>query len=254
MWSFAIWDERKRHLFLSRDRIGEKPLHFSARDGSFVFASELKSILASGARYEAATHLWHIYLSLGYVPAPHTFYNGIAKLMPGHYLVVKDGKVTERTYWDLPVVDEEKMRTDTPKILEEFESYFADSVRIRMRCDVPFGAFLSGGLDSSSVVAAMAEGSAPPVETFTIGFAEKSFDERELARQVATRFHTNHRELMAEPETFEESLQKVIAQFDEPFGDASAVPVGLVSGLARRNVTVALTGDGGDEVLAGYPN
>jgi asparagine synthase (glutamine-hydrolysing) len=162
--------------------------------------------------------------------------------------------VKEQTYWDLPAIEEKELRCDEPRILEQFESYFADSVKIRMRSDVPFGAFLSGGLDSSSVVAAMAAKSDSPVETFTIGFAEKSFDERELARLVATQFRTNHHEQIAQPETFDESLQKIVSQFDEPFGDASAVPVGLVSGLARQNVTVALTGDGGDEVLSGYPS
>lgn len=254
MWAFALWDARQQHLFLSRDRMGEKPLHYSVRDDSFLFGSEIKSILASGYAYAGADHLWDVYLSLGYVPAPHTFYSGISKVMPGHFLVVKDGKVKEQTYWDLPSVDERDLRRDEPKVLEEFENYFGDSVRIRMRSDVPFGAFLSGGLDSSSVVAAMAEESNSPVETFTIGFTEKSFDERELAREVATKFCTNHHEQIAQPETFDESLQKVVSHFDEPFGDASAVPVALVSGLARQSVTVALTGDGGDEVLSGYPS
>ncbi len=253
MWAFALWDAREQqYLFLSRDRIGEKPLHYSLRDNSFLFGSEIKSILAAGFEYEAANHLWHIYLSLGYVPAPHTFYKGISKLMPGHFLIVKDGNVKEGTYWELPSLAEEDMRTDAPKIYEEFEECFSDSVRIRMRSDVPFGAFLSGGLDSSSVVAAMAHESRSPVETFTIGFAEKSFDERDLAREVAEWFHTNHHEEVAQPETFDESLKKVLHHFDEPFGDASAVPVGLVSGLARQKVTMALTGDGGDEVLSGY--
>jgi asparagine synthase (glutamine-hydrolysing) len=252
MWAFALWDARQQQLFLSRDRIGEKPLHYSLRDNSFLFGSEIKSILAAGFEYEAATHLWHIYLSLGYVPAPHTFYKGISKLSPGHFLVVKDGNVKEGTYWDLPSLAEEDMRTDAPKIYEEFERCFSDSVRIRMRSDVPFGAFLSGGLDSSGVVAAMAQESRSPVETFTIGFAEKSFDERDLAREVAEWFHTNHHEEVAQPETFDESLKKVLYHFDEPFGDASAVPVGLVSSLARQKVTMALTGDGGDEVLSGY--
>jgi asparagine synthase (glutamine-hydrolysing) len=254
MWAFALWDMRERHLFLSRDRIGEKPLHYSTRDNSFFFGSEIKSLLASGYTYGSADHLWSLYLSLGYVPAPYTLYSGISKLIPGHFLIVKDGNVKEQKYWDLPSVDEKDMRRDEPKVLEEFESYFADSVKIRMRCDVPFGAFLSGGLDSSSVVAAMAQESGSPVETFTIGFAEKSFDERALAQQVATLFGTHHHEQIVEPEAFDESLQKVVSQFDEPFGDASAVPVGLVSGLARKNVTVALTGDGGDEVLSGYPS
>lgn len=254
MWAFALWDERQQQLFLSRDRIGEKPLHYSLRDNSFFFGSEIKSILATGFDYEAATHLWHVYLSLGYVPAPYTFYKDILKLPAGHFLIVKDGTIKEGTYWDLPALAEEDMRADAPKIYKEFENCFSDSVRIRMRSDVPFGAFLSGGLDSSSVVAAMALESRSPVETFTIGFAERSFDERDLAREVAEWFRTNHHEEVARRETFDESLQKVLHHFDEPFGDASAVPVGLVSGLARQRVTMALTGDGGDEVLSGYPS
>ena len=252
MWAFAIWDVHRRQLFLSRDRIGEKPLHYSEKNGSFLFGSEIKSILAAGFKYEAANHLWHLYLSFGYVPAPYTFYKGIWKLMPGHFLVVKDGRVDEQTYWDLPSIPEGEMRRDAPQIYEEFESCFTHSVKIRMRSDVPFGAFLSGGLDSSSVVAAMAQQSRSSVQTFTIGFAERAFDERELARLVADRFHTQHHEQLAQAETFDESLKNVIHHFDEPFGDASAVPVGLVSRLARQKVTMALTGDGGDEVLSGY--
>ena len=252
MWAFAIWDARERLLFLSRDRMGEKPLHFSVRDNSFLFGSEIKSIIASGYKYAAANHLWHVYLSLGYVPAPYTFYQGISKLMPGHFLVVKDGTAREQVYWDLPAVAENEMRTDAPRIYEEFGNYFSDSVRIRMRSDVPYGAFLSGGLDSSSIVAAMAGESGSPIETFTIGFAERAFDERKLAKEVAEHFHTNHHEEIAQPESFDESLKKVMFHFDEPFGDASAVPVGLVSQLARQKVTMALTGDGGDEVLSGY--
>jgi asparagine synthase (glutamine-hydrolysing) len=252
MWAFALWDSREQQLFISRDRIGEKPLHFAVDNETFLFGSEIKSLLTTGRHYEPANHLWHIYLSLGYVPAPHTFYKGISKLMPGHFLVVKDGRVREQAYWTLPSIDERDMRTDSARILEEFENYLANSVKIRMRCDVPYGAFLSGGLDSSSVVAGMAEQSASAVETFTIGFAEKTFDERRQAREVAVRFNTNHHEETVQPETFEESLVKVLRHFDEPFGDASAVPVGRVSQLARQRVTVALTGDGGDEVLSGY--
>ena len=254
MWAFAIWDAREQHLFLSRDRIGEKPLHFSVRDNSLLFGSEIKSVLASGFAYATATDLLHLYLSLGYVPAPYTFYRGISKLMPGHYLVVKRGVVTDRVYWDLPSIADGDMRRDAGRIYEEFEDYFSQSVKMRMRSDVPFGAFLSGGLDSSSVVAAMSQASAIPVETFTIGFKEKMFDERQLAREVAAHFRTNHHEQLAEPVTFDESLRKIRRHFDEPFGDASALPVGLVSCLARQKVTMVLTGDGGDEVLSGYPS
>ena len=252
MWAFALWDARQKQMFLSRDRIGEKPLHFAVRDNSFLFGSEIKSLLASVLTFEKRSDLLHVYLSLGYVPAPHTFYKGIIRLMPGHFLVVKGGQVNEHTYWDLPSVTEGDMRRDARKIYEEFENCFSDSVRIRMRSDVPYGAFLSGGLDSSSIVAAMSQESRSPVETFTIGFAEKSFDERGMARLVAEQFHTNHHEECVEPDTFDESLRKILFHFDEPFGDASATLVGLVSRLARERVTMALTGDGGDEVLSGY--
>ena len=252
MWAFALWDGRQRHLFLSRDRIGEKPLHYSVHEKTFIFGSEIKSLLAYRSDYKPATELLSIYLSLGYVPAPYTFYRGISRLLPGHYLVVKDGRLQECTYWDLPAIKESDMRSDAERIYREFEEYFLDSVRLRMRSDVPFGAFLSGGLDSASVVAAMSSESSVPVETFTIGFAERGFDERHLARDVAERFRTNHHERMAVPEMFDESLKQVLSHFDEPFGDGSAVPVGLVSRIAREHVTMALTGDGGDEVLSGY--
>src|SRR5262245_153473 len=253
-WAFALWDSRQKQLFISRDRLGEKPLHYAVLDGTFVFGSEIKSLLAYDPDYKPATELLSIYLSLGYVPAPHTLYSGISRLEPGHYLIVRDGQVHDRAYWDLPEITDSDMRRDTHRICDEFEECFLDSVRLRMRSDVPFGAFLSGGLDSASVVAAMSAQSSLPVETFTIGFAERGFDERHLAREVAERFHTSHHERMVAPEMFDDSLRKVLMHFDEPFGDASAIPVGLVSGVARQHVTMVLTGDGGDEVLSGYTN
>jgi asparagine synthase (glutamine-hydrolysing) len=252
MWGLALWDARRRQLLLSRDRIGEKPLHYSVKDGTLTFGSEIKSLLAYRSDYKPATELLHVYLSLGYVPAPYTLYSGISRLLPGHYLVVRDCVIEDRTYWDLPLITESDMRKDSDRIYEEFEECFLDSVRLRMRSDVPFGAFLSGGLDSASVVAAMSAQSSLPVETFTIGFAERGFDERHLAREVAEHFGTNHHERVAAPEMFDESLEKVLLHFDEPFGDASAIPVGLVSGIAQQQVTMVLTGDGGDEVLSGY--
>jgi asparagine synthase (glutamine-hydrolysing) len=252
MWAFALWDARKNQLLLSRDRIGEKPLHYSMKDGTLTFGSEIKSLLAYRSDYGPASELLHIYLSLGYVPAPFTLFKGISRVRPGHFLVIRDGVVEDRRYWDLPHITESDMRKDSGRIYKEFEECFLDSVRLRMRSDVPFGAFLSGGLDSASVVAAMSALSSLPVETFTIGFAERGFDERDLAREVAERFDTNHHDKVVSPEMFDESLNRVLLHFDEPFGDASAIPVGLVSGIARQQVTMALTGDGGDEVLSGY--
>src|SRR5262245_58934746 len=253
MWAFALWDAPRQQLLLSRDRIGEKPLHVALRDRSLWFGSEIKSLLATGLEYPAATHLMHVYLSLGYVPAPYTFYEGISRLRPGHFLVVKNGTVREDKYWDLPAITEKDMRTDASRVYEEFDACFTDAVRIRMRSDVPYGAFLSGGLDSSSVVAAMSCQSARPVQTFTIGFDERVFDERSLARDVARHHATDHREEVVRPNSLDESLDGVLRQFDEPFGDASAGNVSLVARLARRTVTMVLTGDGGDEVLSGYP-
>src|SRR5262249_50447237 len=154
----------------SRDRIGEKPLHYSVEPGTVVFASEIKSLLAYRSDYRPATELLHIYLTLGDVPAPYTFYRGISRLLPGHYLIARDRHVQDCTYWELPVITESEMRRDRERIYSEFEELLFDSVRLRMRSDVPYGAFLSGGLDSASVVAAMSSQSSLPVETFTIGF------------------------------------------------------------------------------------
>ncbi len=252
MWAFALWDARENRLLLSRDRLGEKPLYFAGAAGGLFFGSEIKSILATGLQFPPALELMHVYLSFGYVPAPYSFYKGISKLMPGHCLTIQRGQVHDHTYWDLPPLTEKEMRRDAVKVYAEFKERFDDSVRIRMRSDVPYGAFLSGGLDSSSVVAAMSGQSSNPVETFTVGFTEKSYDERQLAQEVAEQFRTHHHEEVAVPETFDEALARIVAHFDEPFGDASAMPVGLVSRLARQKVTMALTGDGGDEVLSGY--
>jgi asparagine synthase (glutamine-hydrolysing) len=252
MWAFALWDEKKRTLLLSRDRIGEKPLIYSVHDNTLVFGSEIKSILAYGVPAVPNLELTELYLTLGYIPAPYTFYKNIHKLKAGHYLTVSNGSVKEHQYWDLPEIDEENMITDKKKVNEEFERLLRDSVRIRMRSDVPYGAFLSGGLDSASVVALMSEISKEPVKTFTIGFREKSFDERKLAALVAKKFKTDHHEYKIEHGSFEEGIQNVITQFDEPFGDSSALPTGEVSKIAVKKVKMVLTGDGGDEVLSGY--
>lgn len=252
MWAFAIWDERKNQLLLSRDRAGEKPLHYAQLDGTFLFASELKSILAYGFPREANLEVLEIYLALGYVPAPHSFVKNAHKLSPGHYAIVKDGRIRMHQYWDMPALDEENMLTNRKEVFEQFQSLFYDSIRLRMRSDVSYGAFLSGGLDSSSVVAVMSEISGQPIETFTIGFDEKGFDERDLAREVASKFKTNHHEYAINPDSFDESLERTLHHFDEPFGDSSAIPTGYVSKYASQQVKMVLTGDGGDEVLSGY--
>jgi len=252
MWAMAIWDDSKQELFISRDRVGEKPLFYSVWDNSFLWGSEIKSLLAYGVPPEPDFSMLEIYLSFGYVPAPYSFYKGVKKLRPGHFLRIRGNDVQETKYWELPELDEQDMRQDKAAIYQEFDSLFRDSVRLRMRSDVPFGAFLSGGLDSSAVVATMAELHPMPVETFTIGYSEKHFDERQLAAEVAAKFGTNHHERIVTPDSVESSLQRVIHHYDEPFGDSSAIPTGYVSAYAREKVKMVLTGDGGDEVLSGY--
>lgn len=252
MWAFALWDENKKELFLSRDRIGEKPLHYAAHDNTFIFGSEIKCMLQYGVPKEIRTELIEIYLTLTNIPAPDTFYKNIFKLMPGHYLVVKDGQVSEKAYWTFPQVNEADMITDKELVYETFETLLNDAVKIRMRCDVPFGAFLSGGLDSSAIVSLMAKNTTHPVKTFTIGFDNKDFDESALAKEVSVKFKTEHFRGTVLPEDLMAAVEKVFLHTDEPFGDSSAIPTDFVSAYAAKKVKMVLTGDGGDEVLSGY--
>jgi len=252
MWAFALWDARRQRLLLSRDRLGEKPLHYASVDGTLVFGSEIKSLFAFGVPREMDPRWTEIYCRLGYVPAPHSFFRGVSKLPPGSCLLAGRDGVEVRTYWDLPETDEHAFLRGRDDVDRRFGELFRDAVRIRMRADVPFGAFLSGGLDSGCVVATMAGLSPHPVRTFTIGFAQPEYDERGLARAVAEKFATRHVEHEVEPGVFEEALERIVRHYDEPFGDASAIPTGYVSDLARREVKMVLTGDGGDEVLSGY--
>lgn len=252
MWAFALWDNNKQQLLLSRDRIGEKPLHYAIFKNTLIFGSEIKSILAYGVPKIPNYELLEIYLSLGYIPAPFTFYKNIHKLKAGNCLIIQGNDIKEKKYWDLPEIDESNMISNKKEVYGNFENLFTDSVRIRMRSDVPYGAFLSGGLDSSCIVALMSEISSFPIETFTIGFKEKLYDERYLANLVAKKFHTNHHEYIVESESFNESLNNIVFHFDEPFGDSSAIPTGYVSKFAASKVKMVLTGDGGDEVLSGY--
>ncbi len=252
MWAFALWDETKQELFLSRDRIGEKPLHYAVFEESFVFASEIKSILSFGVPKVIREELVEIYLALTNIPAPDTFYKDIYKLMPGHYLVVKEGTVSEKSYWQFPQCAEKTMITDKKLVCETFESLLTDAVRIRMRSDVPFGAFLSGGLDSSAIVSIMAGISSFPVNTFTIGFDNKDFDESELAKEVSDKFGTGHHRGTVVPDSFKDAINRVAHHYDEPFGDSSAIPTDFVSRYASQKVKMVLTGDGGDEALSGY--
>lgn len=253
MWAFAMWDAKRRHLFLARDRIGIKPLHYAFDGQRFVFGSEIKCLFPAGVPRQFNLELLDVYLTLGYIPAPHTFFRDVHKLRPAHYIITDGTRTDVRRYWSLPFADESGMRLDTPAVEEEFSSLLDDAVRISMRSDVPFGAFLSGGLDSASIVSLMSRHSRHPVDTFTIGFTEAAYDERSLARDVAVAFGTNHHEHVVDPDALESALEKVRIHYDEPFGDSSAVPTGHVARVAAANVKMVLTGDGGDELLSGYP-
>ncbi|MES2132264.1 MAG: asparagine synthase (glutamine-hydrolyzing) [Bacteroidota bacterium] len=252
MWAFALWDKSKQELFLSRDRIGEKPLSYCVYNNTFIFGSEIKSILKYGVPKEIRPELTELYLALTNIPAPDTFYRNIYKLRPGHYLIVKDGNVSEKMYWQFPQINEKDMLINKQEIYQKFEEILSDAVKIRMRSDVAFGAFLSGGLDSSGIVSIMANNSRHPVKTFTIGFNDKAFDESELAAEVAGKFKTEHSRGTVLPDNFKEAVNKVALHYDEPFGDSSAIPTDFVSRYAAQKVKMVLTGDGGDEALSGY--
>jgi asparagine synthase (glutamine-hydrolysing) len=251
-WAFVLWDEKKQQMLLSRDRIGEKPLHYAVTDNSLVFGSEMKSLFAYGTPREITLEMVEVYLVMTNIPEPHTFYKNIKKLKAGHYIIVKNEFVNELKYWDLPEIDEENMLSDKKQIYEKFSYLLEDSVKIRMRSDVPYGAFLSGGLDSSSIVALMSQLSPYLVNTFTIGFDEKAFDESSLAAEVSLEFGTKHYKGTVSPTDFNSIIERIAFHYDEPFGDSSAINVDYISRFATEKVKMALTGDGGDEILSGY--
>jgi asparagine synthase (glutamine-hydrolysing) len=254
MFAFAIWDSLAKTLFLARDRVGKKPLYYHFSDQRFIFASEIKAIVQHPAVSREIDHsALADYLQLQYVPFPKTIFKGIQKLPPGHSLTLKIAadnlKLNQRKYWDLHYTPDHSLSEDD--WCEQLREKLAEAVRIRMISDVPLGAFLSGGVDSSAVVAFMAKAQAAPVKTFSIGFKEEDFSELKYARQIADQFGTEHHEYIVEPDAMD-MLPKLAWEFDEPFADSSAVPTYYVSKLARENVTVILSGDGGDETFAGY--
>jgi len=250
MFAFAIWDDRNQTLFLARDRLGIKPLHYALQDGKLLFGSEIKAILQDASvERKLDREALHDYLTLMYVPAPKTMFEGIRKLPAGHYMLCTPDGVKIKEYWDVQFVDQNVR--DEEEIQSEIVSRLRTSVRSRMISDVPLGAFLSGGVDSSSIVSLMSELSDAPVVTNSIGFSEKSHDELKYARLVADRFRTHHHEYTVNPEALQ-LLDRLVDLYDEPFGDASAIPTFYVSQMTRQNVKVALSGDGGDETFAGY--
>ncbi len=250
MFAFAVWDTRSRTLFLARDRVGKKPLFYFHGADRFLFASEIKALLTDSTipRQPDPIAIDH-FLALGYVPGPRTAFLHIQKLPPAHWLELRDGKVEFGRYWKLRYTPKRKISMEDA--VSELRWRLAEAVRLRLVSDVPLGAFLSGGVDSSAVVIHMAEAMNRPVRTFSVGFGAATFDERPFARQVAERYGTDHTELMIEaPVT--DILTRLVWHYDEPFGDSSAVPSYAISELTRQHVTVVLNGDGADESFAGY--
>jgi asparagine synthase (glutamine-hydrolysing) len=256
MFAFELWDAKLRRLLLARDRAGKKPLFYYEGPGLFALASEVKALLAHpGVLHERDLDALPLFLTYGYVPTPGTFYRGIRALPPGHLMVVGDGGAEPpRRYWRASFTSGWSGTSGMAdaEAEEHFRSLLRSAVERRLVADVPLGAFLSGGLDSSTVVALMAEAAGGRVKTFTIGFAgHTEYDDRAYARVVAERFATEHTEFVVEPKALD-LVDRLVWHHDGPFGDSSAVPTYLLSELTRTKVTVALNGDGGDEVFAGY--
>ncbi|MBD3306531.1 asparagine synthase (glutamine-hydrolyzing) [candidate division KSB3 bacterium] len=250
MFAFGIWDARAQRLVLVRDRVGQKPLFYRLTDESIAFASEIKALLEDRTVPRALNlTAMHHYLTYQYVPPPETMFQGILKLPPAHTLLWEGGKVRLERYWQLSYVP--KVQMEESEILAALTDLLQESVRLRMISDVPIGAFLSGGIDSSLVVAMMAQASTQPVNTFSIGFKEEEFNELPYARMIAERYQTDHHEFIVEPDAVD-ILPKLIWHFDEPFGDSSAIPTYYVAQMTSQSVKVALNGDGGDESFAGY--
>jgi asparagine synthase (glutamine-hydrolysing) len=256
MFAFAVWDERRELLILGRDRVGKKPLFYWHGGGRLVFASEIKALFPDpSVPRELDPDVIPGYLTFGYVPTPRTFFKGIRSLPPGHVLTFEPGgePVVER-YWEPPLsgADSPSLDVSLDVAAAEVRSHLERAVERRLISDVPLGAFLSGGIDSSAVVGIMASQLDQPVQTFTIGFDDRDgFDEREYARVIAERHRTDHHEFVVEARAVD-LVEKLVWHHDQPFGDSSAVPTYLLSEMTKSGVTVALSGDGGDELFAGY--
>jgi asparagine synthase (glutamine-hydrolysing) len=251
MFAFALYDARERQLMLARDRVGKKPLFYSEREGCLSFASELRALIRD---HEISREIDHqamdSFLAYQYVPGPRTAFRAVSKLPPGSTLIRRDGRSKVERYWRLDY-SRKLTAADGPELERELLDQITRAVRRRMVADVPLGAFLSGGVDSSAVVAAMAEASSEPVKTFSIGFEDEAFNELPSARLIADRYATDHHEFVVEPNAVE-LIPRIVRHHGEPFADSSAIPTFYLSEMTRRHVTVALNGDGGDESFAGY--
>ncbi len=249
MFTFALWDRKRQRLLAARDRFGKKPFNYYWDGKKLVFGSEIKSILEAGIPREINHIALDDYLIYRYVPSPNTLFKNVMKLSPGHILIYEHGQIRTKRYWELPFTPtcEDDVATATERTL----ALLKDAVQVRLMSDVPLGAFLSGGIDSSIVVGLMSSMMSQPVKTFSIGFEEDDYSELPYARQVAKHFGTDHQEFFVRPDLVS-VLPELVWAYDEPFGDASMLPTYYVSKLAREHVTVVLTGDGGDEIFGGY--
>lgn len=249
MFSFTIWDRKRRRLLAARDRFGKKPLHYYWDGQRLIFGSEIKSILEAGIPREINPVALDEYLVYGYVPTPNTLLKSIFKLPAAHLLIYEDGQVNTKRYWELPFTP--TCQDDEATAIERTYLLLKDAVQVRLMSEVPLGAFLSGGVDSSLIVGLMSLMMSRPVKTFSIGFEEADYSELPYARQIAKHFGTDHHEFVVRPDLIS-VLPQLVWAYDEPFADSSMLPTYYVSKLAREHVTVALTGDGGDEIFGGY--
>ncbi|MFQ5732104.1 MAG: asparagine synthase (glutamine-hydrolyzing) [Planctomycetaceae bacterium] len=255
MFAFALWDDHGKRLFLARDRLGQKPLFYREEAGRLLFASELKALLqVPGVPRRLNRRAVDAYLTYQYVPHPDCILDGYAKLPPAHFAVYANGTLRVERYWSPPFAGDAAHATQSSspgRWREELHATLSESVKLRLRSDVPLGAFLSGGIDSTIITGLMQRHSDTPVHTFSIGFPVKRFDESSYARETAEFLGTQHHEFIVEPSALE-VLPKLIWHYDEPFADSSAIPMMSLSEMTRKDVTVALSGDGGDELFAGY--
>jgi asparagine synthase (glutamine-hydrolysing) len=259
MFAFALWDSTEKQLVLARDRMGEKPLYYGRAGDALLFGSELKALVAHpSCRGEVNRKALALFLQYGYVPSPFSIYDGISKLPPAHYVVIRDqGREISKSYsyWNLARVAEQgalRAGGEAAELIEELHALLRDSISRRMMADVPLGGFLSGGYDSSIVAAVMQAQSKRPIKTFSIGFSENTFNEAPYAKAVAAHLGTDHSELYVSPKEAMAVIPRLPDIYDEPFADSSQIPTFLVSQLARQHVTVVLSGDGGDELFCGY--
>lgn len=255
MFALAIWDAWEQSLFLARDRIGIKPLHYAEINQTIIFASEIKAMLRHPlVRRDINLPSIGKYFSYGYIPAPDTVYQDIRKLEPGHYLMFRKGRAEVNTYWDIPLADFSLSGNPVDECADMFMSLFREAVEKQLRSDVPVGVFLSGGIDSSLITAVAARHYGKGLASFSIGFDEAGYDESAYARLVSEQFETQHHHEVLTPGKAAALLPVIMDDLDEPFGDASVVPTRFLSSLAAGQVKVALGGDGGDELFAGYPS